>query len=79
MPIEQLVPAESGWKALFEEPTEEITRSRIVGWAIVRTGNKVEVVGMIVDPLDPARIIAAPGASSPGGGAFSRYGFAPDF
>ena len=78
MQIQQLVPAKSGWKALFEEPTEEITRSRILGWAIVQTGNKVEVVGMIVDPLDPAKIIAAPGANSPGGGAFSRYGFSPD-
>jgi len=75
MEIQQLVPAESGWKALFEEPTEEITRSRIVGWALARTGDAVEVVGMIVDPTEPAKIIPAPGSTSPGGGAFSRYGF----
>jgi len=35
------------------------------------------VVGMIVDPIDPSRIVPAPEATSPGGGAFSRYGFAP--
>ncbi len=75
MSIQQLVPAETGWKALFEEPTEEITRSRIIGWALVETGGAVEIVGMIVDPTDPSRIIAAPGALSPGGGSFSRYGF----
>ena len=74
MKIQQLVPAESGWKALFEEPTEEITRSRIVGWALVGTGEAIEVVGMIVDPTDPSKVIPAPGASSPGGSAFSRYG-----
>ncbi len=75
MQIQQLVPAESGWKALFEEPTEEITRSRIVCWAIAKTGTAVEVVGMIVDPVEPSKIIPAPGSTSPGGGAFSRYGF----
>ena len=78
MAIQQLVPAEPGWKALFEEPTEEITRSRIVGWALVEAEGTVAVVGMIVDPIDPSRIVPAPEASSPGGGAFSRYGFAPD-
>ena len=78
MTIQQLVAAEAGWKALFEEPTEEITRSRILGWAIVKTGNRIEVVGMIVDPLDPSRVIPAPGSSSPGGGAFLRYGFSAD-
>ena len=78
MEIQQLVPAESGWRALFEEPTEEITRSRVLGWALVPTGGAVEVVGMIVDPTEPSRIVAAPGSSSPGGGAFSRYAFQPD-
>jgi hypothetical protein len=75
MEIQQLIPAEAGWKALFEEPTEEITRSRILAWALANTGEAVEIVGMIVDPLEPSRIIPAPGSSSPGGGAFSRYGF----
>jgi hypothetical protein len=78
MEIQQLVAAESGWRALFEEPTEEITRSRVLGWALVQTGETVEVVGMIVDPLEPTQIIAAPGSTSPGGGAFSRYSFQPD-
>ncbi len=75
MSIQHLMPAETGWKALFEEPTEEITRSRILGWALVKTGDTVEIVGMIVDPTEPSQIIPAPGAISPGGGAFSRYGF----
>ena len=78
MDVQQLIPAEAGWKALFEEPTEEITRSRILGWALVQNGEAVEIVGMIVDPLEPSRIIPAPGSSSPGGGGFSRYAFSSD-
>jgi hypothetical protein len=75
MEIQHLVPAESGWNAVFEEPTEEVTRSRIVCWAVAKSGSAVEVVGMIVDPAEPSKVIPAPGSSSPGGGAFSRYRF----
>ena len=71
MEIQQLVPAEAGWKALFEEPTEEITRSRILGWALVQTGKTVEVVGMIVDP--PSRPASSPRpARAPRAAARSR-------
>ena len=76
MKIEQLMPAESGWRAVFKEPDGGETLSRILGWAI-GGGPKSELVGMIVDPGEPSRIVAAPGASSPGGGSFARYRYVP--
>ena len=78
MTIQQFISAEPGWRALFEEPDGEITRSRVVGWAVVATGKEIDVVGMIVDPVQPSRLVAAPDATSPGGGSFSRYGYSPD-
>lgn len=78
MAIQQLVAAEPGWRALFEEPDGEVTRSRIVGWALVATGKTVDVVGLVVDPADPSRLVPAPDATSPEGGSFSRYGYSPD-
>ena len=75
MRIEQLVPAEAGWKAVFKEPDGTDTVSRILGWAVTDTG----VVGVIVDPSSPSEIVSAVDAVSPGGGAFSRYRYiAPD-
>jgi len=71
--IEQLVAAESGWKAVFSEPDGSTSQSRILGWGIAGD----DVVGMIVDPAEPARIVAATEASSPEGGSFSRYRFEP--
>jgi hypothetical protein len=68
--IEHLVAAESGWRAVFKEPDGGESLSRILGWAI---GGDGDVVGLIVDPTEPARIIAAAGAASPGGGTFLRY------
>jgi hypothetical protein len=73
MQIEQLVPAEPGWKAVFKEPDGAETASRILGWAIADGG--AELVGVIVDPAEPSRIVPAAGAASPGGGSFSRYRF----
>ena len=55
MQIDQLVSAESGWKAVFEELDGGQTTSRILGWAITDGGE--ELVGVIVDPSDPARIV----------------------
>jgi hypothetical protein len=73
MRIEQLVSAESGWKAVFKEPDEGESLSRILGWAIVGSGDKRELVGVIIDPSEPSRIIPAVGAVSPAGGSFARY------
>jgi hypothetical protein len=75
--IEQLVPAETGWKAVFKEPEGDETTSRILGWAVLTVADEHEVVGMIVDPLDPTQIVPAPDAGSPDGGSFSRYRFVP--
>jgi hypothetical protein len=74
--IEQLVPAEVGWKAVFSEPDGAESVSRILSWAVVGDApDETRVVGVIVDPADPSRVVPAPGASSPGGGTFSRYRF----
>lgn len=73
MRIEQLVPAEAGWKAVFKEPDGGESLSRVLCWASLADDAESELVGMIVDPADPARIVAASAAASPGGGAFARY------
>jgi hypothetical protein len=39
----------------------------------VSTGDKRELVGVIIDPNEPSRIIPAVGAVSPVGGSFARY------
>jgi hypothetical protein len=68
--IDQLVSAESGWKAVFKEPDGSESISRVLGWAVVGGD---DVVGVIVDPAQPARILPATEAVSPGGGSFARY------
>lgn len=74
MRIRQLVPAEAGWKAVFKEPDGSESLSRILGWALAGgDGDEIEVVGMIVDPAEPSRIVNAVDAVSPAGGGFSRY------
>ena len=73
MRIEELVPAEPGWKAVFREPDGGETVSRILGWAAVADEDEHERVGVIVDPAEPSRIVAAPDAASPDGGSFLRY------
>jgi hypothetical protein len=77
MRIDQLVSAESGWKAVFKEPDDGgESMSRIVGWAIVG-GDDNEIVGVVVDPEEPSKLVAAPDAISPGGGNFVRYRYVP--
>ncbi len=72
MRIDQLVPAEPGWKAVFKEPDGGDTMSRILAWAAL-DGEDGDVVGIIVDPAEPSRIVSAASTTSPGGGSFSRY------
>ena len=73
MPIDQLVPAEPGWKAVFKEPDGGESMSRILSWAAIGGQEEIELVGVIVDPGDPSRIVIATAATSPGGGDFARY------
>jgi hypothetical protein len=73
MRIEQFVPAEAGWKAVFKEPDGGESLSRILCWAALEGETDSELVGIIVDPADPSRIVSAATAASPGGGNFARY------
>jgi hypothetical protein len=73
MRIAQFATAEPGWKAVFKEPDGKESLSRILGWAATGSDDDMELVGMIVDPGDPAHIVQAPTASSPAGGSFARY------
>jgi hypothetical protein len=72
--IQQLVSAETGWRAVFAEPDGSESLSRILGWAV----HGEDVVGLIVDPAAPARIVPAPDSSSPSGGKFNRYRYVPE-
>ena len=73
MRIEQLVTAETGWRAVFKEPDGSESVSRILGWAVTGDGDETTVVGVIVDPAAPSQIVGAVDAVSPAGGSFSRY------
>jgi len=75
MGIQQLVPAEIGWKAVFSEPDGGESLSRILAWATVAEAGDEEavVVGLIVDPSSPSEVVRAPEAFSPDGGNFFRY------
>jgi hypothetical protein len=43
--IAHVLSSEPGWKAVFEEPDGSESQSRILGWAVVGTGEKSELVG----------------------------------
>lgn len=73
--IKIVIPAAEGWRALFGHGSAA-QRSRVVGWAVVAGESGDEVVGLVVDPNDPAKIVPAPSATDPETGAFTRYGFA---
>lgn len=73
--IQNLIPAGEGWRALFGHGSMA-ARSRVIAWAIVAGEDGDQIVGMVVDPNDPSRIVPAPGATDPEAGSFSRYGFA---
>ena len=68
--VRHLAPADPGWRAVFDDDS----LVRIVAWAIDDQG----VLGLIVDPNDPAQIVAAPQATTPDGFTFARYGFRAD-
>jgi hypothetical protein len=75
--IVSLVPAEPGWLALYRGEYEEDGESaRVVAWALVQdaAGGR-RVVGLVVDPAEPTRIVFAPDAASAIAPEFVRYGF----
>ena len=78
--IISLVPAESGWRAIYTdieldgEESRELTR--IVAWALVEDdeGDR-SVVGLVVDATDPTQIVPAPDGASLSTPTFDRYGY----
>lgn len=75
--IVSLVPAEPGWRAFYsgdyDEPGET---ARIVAWALIEGANGTRsIVGLVIAPDDPTRIVAAPEATSAHAPTFDRYGF----
>lgn len=75
--ILSLVPAEPGWQALYRGEYEEDGESaRVVAWALVEdaAGGR-SVVGLVIDPGEPTRIVFAPDGASAIAPEFVRYGF----
>jgi hypothetical protein len=75
--IVSLVPAEPGWRAVYgAEFAEDRELARVVAWALVESDEgERRIVGMVIDPNDPTRVVPAPEAASPVAGFFERYGF----
>jgi hypothetical protein len=75
--IHSLVPAVPGWRALYRGEYEEDAESaRVIAWALVDSvDGGHEVVGLVVAPDDPTRILPAPDAASAIAPEFDRYGF----
>jgi hypothetical protein len=75
-----LVPAESGWRAIYtgdaEDGEESSELTRIVSWALVEDedGDR-RLVGMVVDAMDPTQIVPAPDGASLSSPTFDRYGY----
>lgn len=75
--IISLVPAEPGWRALYSGEYEEDRESaRVVAWALVESPDGTQdVVGMVVAPDEPTKIVPAPEGVSAIAPEFDRYGF----
>lgn len=78
--ILSLVPAETGWRALYSgEFEEDAEMTRIIAWALVEGAEgERRIVGLVVDPSDPTRIVPAPEGVGPVATEFDRYGFKSD-
>ena len=70
-----MIPAEPGWRALFAVDGEEVGRSRVIGWGSVEGAQGPELVGIIIDPNDPTRLVPASAVTDPSGGELLRYAF----
>lgn len=74
--ILSLVAAESGWRAIYGEDSDDRELTRIVAWALVEDADGSQrLVGMVVDAADPTQIVAAPSGASAIAPTFDRYGF----
>jgi hypothetical protein len=70
--VQQFTAAHPAWRAVFDDDS----LVRVVAWAVV--GDEARIVGFVVDPTDPSRVIAAPEARTAEGAGFLRYGFRLD-
>jgi hypothetical protein len=76
--IVSLVPAESGWRAMYgSDGYPDAESARIVAWALLEDGDGAQrVVGLVVGH-DPTTLVPAPDAVSELAPRFERYGFTP--
>jgi hypothetical protein len=75
--IVSIVPADSGWRAIYGgQSGEESGLSRVVAWALIEDedGGR-RVVGMVVDPQDRTNIVPAVGTESQHAGMLTGYGY----
>ncbi len=71
-----MIPAESGWRALFADSDgTETGRSRVIAWASHERAGETRIVGIITDPNDPKVLVPADSVVDEDGGSLSRYGF----
>jgi hypothetical protein len=73
MDVRHLASAHPEWRAVFDDDS----LVRVAAWAVVAEGDEQRVVGIIVDPNDPSRLIPAPDAETPEGHLFVRYARRP--
>ena len=71
-----MIPAESGWRALFADSDgTETGRSRVIAWASHERAGETRIVGIITNPNDPKVLVPADSVVDEDGGSLSRYGF----
>lgn len=75
--IVSLVAAEPGWRALYRgEYAEDGESARVVAWALVESADGTQaLIGLVVAPDEPTKIVAAPEGVSAIAPEFDRYGF----
>ena len=77
--IVSLVAAEPGWRAIyFDDDDENRELTRVVAWALVEDDGTQYLIGLVIDPNDPTRIVPAPEGASATAPRFDRYGFKED-
>lgn len=75
--IHDVLSAEAGWRAYYTGELEgDAESTRVVAWALVDPdGDAPELVGFVVSPDDPTRIVLATAGVSVLAPDFERYGF----
>lgn len=69
--LTSLIPAESGWRAVYANRDGSTDLTRVIAWALT---DGSEVVGLVLHPDDPTRIVPASEAAGEGA-SLERYGF----